>query len=224
LAKDLRTVTDGEGIEVVLTNMPSRLNPAVLSFLTANGRLILLGAEGGADGEVIRQTHPDVLCSVIDPAELIENEPALVQHVLARLPEAYREAPASEDCQCAAPETVNRDAEFFRQWSEAAPEMRLSLLTDYLQRELAELLGLEVQQVGLDEPLNYLGVDSLMALDLRNRVKDAVGLYISTSTFIEGATVASLAGHLARQLSQSDSSALLKTEAGDDQDWVEGEV
>ncbi|MFV1966024.1 MAG: phosphopantetheine-binding protein, partial [Pirellulaceae bacterium] len=224
LASELRAVTGGEGLDVVLSFKPLDATASVLSFLAPNGRVIVVGPVVESHDAPIARLHPDTWHTLVDPMEVIDQEPALVQHVLSRLGAFSSGPPVHVVSEAPSTGSLNRDAEFFQQWSQVAPDAHLPLLTDYLQKELAQLLGLDVSQVGVDEPLVHLGVDSLMALELRNRVKPAVGLYISTATFIEGASVTSLAEQLFRQWSEPTSSRILEIEVDDDQDWIEGEV
>ncbi|SFK44601.1 non-ribosomal peptide synthetase [Falsiroseomonas stagni] len=58
-------------------------------------------------------------------------------------------------------------------------------------RIVAEVLGLS-GAVSLDTPLHDLGLDSLMAVEIRNRLAAEAGLDISVRALIEGATIASL--------------------------------
>jgi myxalamid-type polyketide synthase MxaB len=69
-------------------------------------------------------------------------------------------------------------------------------LTEYLQAEVARLVGFPAEQVELDTGLNELGVDSLMAVRLRNRLKADRNLEIPIVNLMENLSIRALAASL----------------------------
>ncbi|MCC7368641.1 MAG: SDR family NAD(P)-dependent oxidoreductase [Chloroflexi bacterium] len=57
----------------------------------------------------------------------------------------------------------------------AAPERRRRVLLAYVQEQCARILGLRPEQVGERVPLHELGLDSLMAVELRNVLAHGLG-------------------------------------------------
>ncbi|HTE44381.1 MAG TPA: type I polyketide synthase [Gemmatimonadaceae bacterium] len=80
------------------------------------------------------------------------------------------------------------------------PDERLSRLTEFLRVEVGRELGIRDERVSLTKPLNALGLDSLMAVQLRNRVQEALQITIPVSRFIEGPSVRQLAEDLVARL------------------------
>jgi NAD(P)-dependent dehydrogenase (short-subunit alcohol dehydrogenase family)/acyl carrier protein len=79
----------------------------------------------------------------------------------------------------------------------AAPEEeRLALLERFVQNELAKVLELEPDDLPLDQPLNTVGLDSLMALELKNRVEVALSITLPIVSLIQGPTISQLAEDL----------------------------
>jgi len=62
----------------------------------------------------------------------------------------------------------------------------------YLRAPIAEVLGLPSESLEADEPLSHLGLDSLMALDLSNRIETDLGVAIPMATFLRGPSIAQL--------------------------------
>jgi hypothetical protein len=108
-----------------------------------------------------------------------------------------------------------RQLECLRQLHEASPDERQHLLMVYVQGTVTEIMGLDSSQLDVQQPLNTLGLDSLMAVELRNRVRTDLEADVSIMTFLEGISVAVLAAQLSEQLAgaRAPSSASRATEA-----------
>ncbi|WP_328843087.1 SDR family NAD(P)-dependent oxidoreductase [Streptomyces sp. NBC_00258] len=70
-------------------------------------------------------------------------------------------------------------------------------LSEYLTRKIAEVLGLPLDQVSRNRPLNRQGMDSLMAVAVRTRVQEELGVTMSMAKMLGGQTISELAGELA---------------------------
>jgi acyl carrier protein/NADP-dependent 3-hydroxy acid dehydrogenase YdfG len=83
----------------------------------------------------------------------------------------------------------------------AAPAAtRQPMLLEHVRNRVARILRLELSHVDRDAPLKSLGLDSLMTLELRNRLEADLGLRLSATLVWNYPTVATLAGHLAEAL------------------------
>jgi thioester reductase-like protein len=82
------------------------------------------------------------------------------------------------------------------------PEERPAALEAYLQREAGRVLGLDPQAVDRTESLSLMGFDSLMVLELREKVEDQLGVSIPVAHLFRGDSVADLARHLLGELSR----------------------
>jgi len=68
----------------------------------------------------------------------------------------------------------------------APPALRRNLVKDYLQGQFRGILGLELTSADLDRPPQTLGLDSLMGIQLRNRIDADLGLSLSVVDFLKG--------------------------------------
>lgn len=82
----------------------------------------------------------------------------------------------------------------------ALPSERLTLLECYLRQHLARILGLDIAYVDPQEPLNTLGMDSLMAIELRNRIEASLGITVPLADLYRGANIAQLSSTLLEQV------------------------
>jgi acyl transferase domain-containing protein/acyl carrier protein len=93
-----------------------------------------------------------------------------------------------------------RPSGLLQQLGELPEEDRQRALMDYLRSEIAKVLGLS--NSGEIEPrdrLFDLGLDSLMAVDLKNRLEDAIGQNIPTTLLFDYPTVEALTNYLLQE-------------------------
>jgi microcystin synthetase protein McyG len=80
----------------------------------------------------------------------------------------------------------------------AAAAARSAILVDLVRHEVATVLGLEsAATVSLSTSVFDLGMDSLTAVELRNRLQQVLGRSVSTNIAFEWPTVGAMASHLA---------------------------
>ncbi|MDB4893797.1 MAG: Beta-ketoacyl synthase [Firmicutes bacterium] len=90
----------------------------------------------------------------------------------------------------------------------AEPDRRTALLQDYLHAQVAWILVLDDDEVDPQQPLNTLGLDSIMALELKNMVETDLAIVLSMSDLMRGPTLAQLAAQLVPQLLAPDRTAV----------------
>ena len=86
----------------------------------------------------------------------------------------------------------------------AAPEDRTGLMIAFVRTELAKVLELDPEALPLDQPLNTVGLDSLMALELKNRVEVGVGINLPIVSLIQGPTITELAAEIVGRFEAPD--------------------
>lgn len=95
----------------------------------------------------------------------------------------------------------------------ALPSERITLLECYLQQHLATILGLDIAQVDPHEPLNTLGMDSLMAIELRNRIEANLGVTVPLADLYRGTNIAQLSSMLLEQVFEQEEQGYAFVEA-----------
>ncbi len=102
---------------------------------------------------------------------------------------------------------VTGDSELLRQLHEMPVAQRASFVTEFLQREVQNFLRLAQPPAATSGFLD-LGTDSLMAIELRNRLHSQFGgaFTINATAVFDYPTIGGLAEHLVSQLPNSESS------------------
>lgn len=81
-----------------------------------------------------------------------------------------------------------------------APNRRMAMLRDQVRQLTVRVLGVSrADELDINEPLRQLGLDSLMAVELRNLLGKAVGRTLPATLTFDHPSVAALADHLAAE-------------------------
>ena len=71
----------------------------------------------------------------------------------------------------------------------AEPAQRRQLLQSYLSEQVARVLGLSPSKLDVQQPLSHLGLDSLMAVELKNRIAVDLKVNVPVVKFLQGFSV-----------------------------------
>ena len=93
-----------------------------------------------------------------------------------------------------------RAVELRAQLQAVSTEGRRDLLLEHVRGEVASVLGLEPHRVDIEQGLFEMGMDSLMAVDVKTRLEAAVGQRLPSTLTFNYPTVSALTGYLADQV------------------------
>ncbi|MDZ4344458.1 MAG: beta-ketoacyl synthase N-terminal-like domain-containing protein [Candidatus Binatia bacterium] len=82
----------------------------------------------------------------------------------------------------------------------AEPGERHQLVQSYLSQQVARVLGLAASKMDPQQPLSNLGLDSLMAVELKNRIAVDLGVKVPVVKFLQGFSVAEAVTQVLEQL------------------------
>lgn len=83
----------------------------------------------------------------------------------------------------------------------APPAQRVSLLASYILEQTLRILGRDASEIiDPDKPLNDLGLDSLMAVELRNALGQGLGRALPATLLFDYPTIGALTDFLSREL------------------------
>ncbi|MDC0721162.1 type I polyketide synthase [Nannocystis bainbridge] len=128
--------------------------------------------------------------AAFDPARWLEYHPQIAgSGLFARLREQSRATEASPDLQAA---LVAAD-----------PPGRARLCEQLLREQAAQVLRLAPSQIDHESSLKHHGVDSLMAIELKNRVHARTGVRLPVVSFLQGTTLRQLGRELAERWTEA---------------------
>ncbi len=100
---------------------------------------------------------------------------------------------------------------------DAPPAERRALLEDFLAEQLAKVMGYaSAAQIDRQQSFADLGIDSLLAVDLRNRLETALSFALPATLLFDHPTLEELALHLESQLDAGPAPAAAPTTSGAD--------
>ncbi|MEX2553288.1 MAG: acyl carrier protein, partial [Actinomycetota bacterium] len=150
---------------------------------------------------LLGQDRPQVGAMNMDTEQLRRSWPQVAAlPVLAELVGAV--APDVEPARPQEPKrpTVTPDDGILQRIRRAPGEDWGRMLKDYLREQTAEVLELMVADVDTRQPLNRMGIDSLMSVELRNRIESALKVNVPLVSFLEGDSLDDLAAEIRLQL------------------------
>ncbi len=92
--------------------------------------------------------------------------------------------------------------EFLRQLADTPIDRRRKVLLEFVQKQTARVLGIDVKEIGEFTPLNEMGLDSLMAVELRNLLGKALDLKrpLPVTLVFDYPTVLAISDYLAKEV------------------------
>jgi hypothetical protein len=104
----------------------------------------------------------------------------------------------------------------------APVEERAGLLRDLLHQQIAAVVGTSTDAVDIAIPITSLGIDSLMAVEIRNRLDKNLSLNVAVASILEGPSILQLVELLKGQLDGDHHTTMPEAVAESAADWEEG--
>lgn len=114
---------------------------------------------------------------------------------------------------------TRQDAQPARRLAEVPAEQRLEHALEFVSSALAAVLGQRSRALGPDERIAQLGFDSLMAMELRNRIETGLGVLVPVAALLQADTPRAIANALVEHHDTPLPVAATATSS-----WTEGEI
>ncbi|HEX3599214.1 MAG TPA: SDR family NAD(P)-dependent oxidoreductase, partial [Lacipirellulaceae bacterium] len=151
-------------------------------------------------GKLMESSAPQVAVMNAQWGDLLKllgsRRPALLSEIAAEVGESGGDATASRV-----------DHAFRQQILGADAAARQTLVQEYIRQELARIMGIEPKSLEINQPLSTFGLDSLLALELKNNLEGRLDFTLPMAKLMEGPSIESLATETARLVAGEDSSA-----------------
>ena len=127
--------------------------------------------------------------------------PILMQQFLpGQIPPLFTEVVYDRQAEAGVESLSARQPRLLDQLADAPPDERLKLILAHLKRQAAKVLGLKPgQDIDPQQPLQDFGLDSLMAIDLKNRIEVDMGVVIPVVDLLQGHSLNQVAAEAAGQ-------------------------
>jgi NADPH:quinone reductase-like Zn-dependent oxidoreductase/acyl carrier protein len=86
----------------------------------------------------------------------------------------------------------------------AKPEKRQQVAEEFLKEQMAKVLRSAPEKIDIHQPLTSLGIDSLMAVELKNRVETEFAISVPVTALLQGPTLSQLATIVLEQLTEEE--------------------
>ena len=168
------------GLAAALESRGGRLVSRGMRSITPDDGLSMLG-------RLIDGDRAQVAVVSLDVRQWVEFHPAAASsRMLSRLMTAHRAGIGRP-----------RDRSLLDRLATAEPEARAALVREALCALVSQVLRIPEDRLDMDAPLTSLGMDSLMGLEMRNRIEATLGITVSAALLWTYPTIAALSGHLA---------------------------
>lgn len=107
---------------------------------------------------------------------------------------------------------------------EAAPEKRLGMVEDLIAAQVGAVLGTDATRIDKETPLTNLGLDSLMAIELVNRIEEKLGMSMPMGSVLNGPNIHDLSIPVLEKLLESGGGGDSVSTGADATDLVEFEA
>lgn len=97
-------------------------------------------------------------------------------------------------------ENSGEKEEFILKLKSAPEEKHSELLINFFKKLISGIIKIEEEELETDLPLNMMGLDSLMAIELKNKVNMQLGVDLNLVRYMEETSIASLAEELKTQI------------------------
>ena len=139
-------------------------------------------------GELLQSPAPQTAVMSVSWADLLRNAggkvPALLREVAA-------------DVELSAGSDTAEDKAFREALLGMDTESRRTALIDFFNDQLSKIMGMDPADIDVVQPLNAMGLDSLMAIELKNKIERRLQTTLPMSAFLHDPSVSSLADYLA---------------------------
>lgn len=113
----------------------------------------------------------------------------------------------TEDIEVAGSADSAEDLAFRESIGKADVPERKKRLNAYFADQLAAIMGLDPEEIDVTQPLNTLGLDSLMAIELKNKIENRLKLTLPMALFMKEPSISTLATHVAETFGIESSKA-----------------
>lgn len=152
--------------------------------------------------KLLERPRPAIGVLRLDVSEWLEGFPELrSRNLWSVLAETSKQNPVAPQAMKAIADTPVAD--LMTQLNETSASERSELLQEHVRRQFAHVMRMQPTAIDVHETIQHYGVDSLMAIELRNRLQTSLKIQFSVTEIWTHGTIAQLATWLGNKLTGS---------------------
>ncbi|NJL81344.1 MAG: acyl carrier protein [Richelia sp. RM2_1_2] len=123
-------------------------------------------------------------------------------------------------------QTVAKYHGLLEKWVEIDTSERQGILAAYMALHISKAIGISPSDINMQQSIKYLGIDSLIAVKLRNKVRTDWLVDLAAVKFLDDFTVVNLVMLVDEQINNAreQDRESLNPKAINDDDWIDGEI
>ena len=123
-------------------------------------------------------------------------------------------------------QTIAKHHDILDRWAQTTTRERQEILGVYMCRTIAKAIGISPSDIHMQQSLKYLGIDSLIAVKLRNQLRTDWSVDLAAVKFLDDLSLSNLVMLVEKQIENAHQQDRENPSLRmiDNDDWLEGEL
>ncbi|NEO74719.1 acyl carrier protein, partial [Moorena sp. SIO3H5] len=123
-------------------------------------------------------------------------------------------------------QTIAKHNDILERWTQTTTRERQEILGAYMRLQIAKAIGISPSDIHMQQSIKYLGIDSLIAVKLRNQLRTDWSVDLAAVKFLDDLSMNNLVMLVEEQIENAHQQDRENPSLRiiDNDDWLEGEL